>query len=101
MSKFAAFTALQRQGGEDLANAIADFVEIQNQEANKNLATKEDLAREVSKVREDLARETSKVREDMARMEANIIKEVAGKYNWLVAILTALGVAITLANKFL
>ena len=123
MSKFTAFTTLQKQGGEDLANAIADFVEKQSEESLKGFATKEDLIRELSKLREEVKAdntklrdelkgdgsklreevksENSKLREDMARLEASIVKEIANRYNILVAVLTALGVILTLLNKFL
>lgn len=97
MSKFTSFTALQKEVGEPGANAIAEFMEAQIQDNQKHLDTKEDLVREISLVKQDL----NKLREDMAKMEANLIKEISGKYNWLVAVLTSLGVVLTLVNKFL
>lgn len=80
-----------------MANAIAEFIEAQQQEAFKLLATREDVL--ISK--QEVLKEISKNREEAAKSEANLIKEIAGKYNLLVAVLTALGVALTLINKFL
>ncbi len=110
-------------GGEDLADAIAGFVEKQSEESLKGFATKEDLIRELSKLREEvkldnsklrdelkldssklreeLKTDGSKLREGMARLEASIVKEIANRYNILVAVLTALGVILALLNKFL
>lgn len=101
MSKFVAFTSLQKQLGQESAEAVADFVEAQHQEASQTLVTKEDFIREISRLREDIARSEAALREAMARSETTIIKEITGKYNWLVAVLSALGVIITLINKFL
>ena len=97
MSKFTAFTTLQKQGGEDLANAIADFVEAQDVESNKVLATREDAIRLESKLTEQILKSEAKLLEQLARLE----KEIANRYNILVAVLTALGVILTLLNKFL
>jgi len=97
MSKFVAFTSLQKQLGQESAEAVAEFVEAQHQESSHTTATKEDLLA----VKVELLREIAKLREDIARTETNIIKEISGKYSWLVAVLSALGVIITLINKFL
>jgi hypothetical protein len=115
MSKFVAFTSLQKQLGQESAEAVAEFVEAQHQEFAQILPTRDDLnslkgdlireitrlREDVTKLREDQVRSESKLREEIARSESTVIKEISGKYSWLVAVLSALGVIITLINKFL
>ena len=41
--------------------------------------------------KQELLKELSKMQEDAAMTEATLVKVISGKYNWLVAVLTAPG----------
>lgn len=104
MSKFTAYAKLQKQFGRESAEAIAEFVEAHfNSDDRRSVASEKLNAAKADLLRAEEAfiSEQAKLLEQIAHSEANIIKTFSDQCNGLVVLFVALGVIITLINKFL
>ena len=105
MTRISAYTALQENFGKEQAQALAEFVESQEGPDLSRYASKDDiqvvrqdlkdlelrLVKDASKTREDLSKEIAKVREDMIT-----------RMNWstIIQVITTVGALVALAKVF-
>ena len=107
MTKIGAYNVLQERFGKEQAQAIAEFVELQEGPDLSQFATKEDLrnlelrlVKDGANTREELRKEIASTREEFTKEIAKVREDMIARMNWttLIQVLTTVGALIALAK---